>query len=68
MDMRDVAVVGLNLVEHFLALLAFDFAYAALVSDVSFPSSEFLKDCIINYGVLKNQLSDFLTILQKKHS
>jgi len=43
MDMRDMTVIGLNLVENFRALFTLYFRYWTLVSDVRFPTSEFLK-------------------------
>lgn len=44
MNMRDVTVVGLDLVKGLVALLTLHFLHQAFVSDVSFPSSEFLRN------------------------
>lgn len=41
--MRDVTVVGLDSIEDFITMLAFNFSNATFVCDVSFSTGKFLK-------------------------
>lgn len=61
-NMRNVTVVGLDLVEDFVALLAPNFFHWALVGNVRFPACEFLENKReVSEGSVANELTYHFT-------